>query len=69
PGGDLTPRNLPHLDTATLVVGPEGGLSEQDLNVLEQADFRGLRLGPRILRTETAGLAAITALQAIHGDI
>ena len=69
PGGDLTPRNLPHLDTATLVVGPEGGLSEQDLNVLEQADFRDLRLGPRILRTETAGLAAITALQAIHGDI
>ena len=69
PGGDVTPRNLPHLDTATLVVGPEGGLSEQDLNVLDQADFRGLRLGPRILRTETAGLAAITALQAIHGDI
>ena len=69
PGGDVAPRNLQELSTATLVVGPEGGLSEQDLNVLDQADFRGLRLGPRILRTETAGLAAITALQAIHGDI
>lgn len=69
PSGDIAPRSLPDLTTATLVVGPEGGLSEQDLNVLDQADFRGLRLGPRILRTETAGLAAITALQAIHGDI
>ncbi|RYD14946.1 MAG: 16S rRNA (uracil(1498)-N(3))-methyltransferase [Lysobacteraceae bacterium] len=54
---------------ATLVVGPEGGLSEQDLATLAQAGFRGLRLGPRILRTETAGLAAIAALQAIHGDL
>ncbi|HEX7769814.1 MAG TPA: RsmE family RNA methyltransferase, partial [Dokdonella sp.] len=54
---------------ATLVVGPEGGLSDHDLATLAQADFRGLRLGPRILRTETAGLAAIAALQAIHGDL
>ena len=69
PQGDVAPRSLPAFTIATLVVGPEGGLSEQDLNVLDQADFQGLRLGPRVLRTETAGLAAITALQAIHGDI
>ena len=69
PQGDATVRSLPTFASATLVVGPEGGLSEQDLNILDQADFRGLRLGPRILRTETAGLAAITALQAIHGDL
>ncbi|MGB0135533.1 16S rRNA (uracil(1498)-N(3))-methyltransferase [Dokdonella sp.] len=69
PRGEITPRSLPHFDMATLVVGPEGGLSEQDLSMLDQTDFIGLRLGPRILRTETAGLAAITALQAIHGDI
>lgn len=68
PAGEMVPGNLPAFATATLVVGPEGGLSEQDLNVLDQADFRGLRLGPRILRTETAGLAAITALQVINGD-
>jgi hypothetical protein len=36
---------------------------------LAQAGFRGLRLGPRILRTETAGLAALAALQALHGDL
>jgi 16S rRNA (uracil1498-N3)-methyltransferase len=69
PNGEVSPRSLAPFTTATLVVGPEGGLSEADLNLLDQADFRGLRLGPRILRTETAGLAAITALQAIHGDL
>ena len=68
PNGTVSPRTLPTFTSAVLVVGPEGGLSDHDLNVLDQADFRGLRLGPRILRTETAGLAAITALQAIHGD-
>jgi 16S rRNA (uracil1498-N3)-methyltransferase len=69
PRGDVSPRTLPPLQVATLVVGPEGGLSEQDLGMLDQADFHGLRLGPRILRTETAGLAAIAALQALHGDV
>lgn len=69
PQGTVSPRALPAFKSAVLVVGPEGGLSDQDLNILDQADFLGLRLGPRILRTETAGLAAITALQAIHGDL
>jgi 16S rRNA (uracil1498-N3)-methyltransferase len=52
----------------TLVVGPEGGLSAHDLAALAQAGFRGLRLGPRILRTETAALAAIAGLNALYGD-
>lgn len=52
-----------------LVVGPEGGLSDRDLATLQAAGFRGLRLGPRILRTETAGLAAVAALQALYGDL
>jgi 16S rRNA (uracil1498-N3)-methyltransferase len=51
-----------------LVVGPEGGLGERDISALYAATFEGLALGPRILRTETAGLAALAALQAIHGD-
>lgn len=51
-----------------LVVGPEGGLGERDVGALAAAGFEGLRLGPRILRTETAGLAALAALQALHGD-
>lgn len=52
-----------------LVIGPEGGLGETDIRALQQHGFRGLRLGPRILRTETAGLAALAAIQACHGDL
>jgi 16S rRNA (uracil1498-N3)-methyltransferase len=51
-----------------LVVGPEGGLGERDISALKAKGFSALRLGPRILRTETAGLAALAALQAVHGD-
>ena len=52
-----------------LVVGPEGGLGQRDVGMLRSAGFDGLALGPRILRTETAGLAALAALQAVHGDM
>ena len=52
-----------------LAIGPEGGWSPRDRTQLLAAGFRGLRLGPRILRTETAGLAAIAALQARFGDL
>ncbi|WP_133477519.1 16S rRNA (uracil(1498)-N(3))-methyltransferase [Cognatilysobacter segetis] len=52
-----------------VAVGPEGGWSPLDREQLQAAAFGGLRLGPRILRTETAGLAAIAALQARFGDL
>lgn len=52
-----------------LVIGPEGGLGERDIQALMARGFQGLRLGPRILRTETAGFAALAALQALHGDV
>lgn len=52
-----------------LVIGPEGGLSERDIACARAAGFTGLRLGPRVLRTETAGLAAIVAMQALWGDL
>jgi 16S rRNA (uracil1498-N3)-methyltransferase len=52
-----------------LAVGPEGGFGENDLDALHGAGFRGLSLGPRILRTETAGVVAIAALQALYGDL
>ncbi len=54
--------------TVVLAVGPEGGWSPLDRQQLQSAGFLGLRLGPRILRTETAALAAISALQAQFGD-
>lgn len=52
-----------------LAVGPEGGWSPRDREILREAGFSGLRLGPRILRTETAGIAAIAALQSHFGDL
>jgi len=52
----------------TLAVGPEGGWSPRDRSRLSALGFTGLRLGPRILRTETAGLAAIAVIQARFGD-
>jgi 16S rRNA (uracil1498-N3)-methyltransferase len=55
-------------DSLCLLVGPEGGLSERDLAAARAAGFDGLRLGPRILRTETAALAAIAGLNALYGD-
>lgn len=52
-----------------VAIGPEGGWSPRDRQQLADAGFQGLQLGPRILRTETAGLAAIAALQARLGDL
>jgi 16S rRNA (uracil1498-N3)-methyltransferase len=52
-----------------VAIGPEGGWSPRDRDTLSATGFTGLRLGPRILRTETAGLAAIAALQSRFGDL
>ncbi|MDR3491103.1 MAG: 16S rRNA (uracil(1498)-N(3))-methyltransferase [Gammaproteobacteria bacterium] len=52
-----------------LLIGPEGGLSENEIKLAVQKNFAPLNLGPRILRTETAGIAAITALQCYFGDM
>jgi len=57
------------LEGCVLAVGPEGGWSPRDRGLLHAAGFTGLRLGPRILRTETAGIAAIAALQSRFGDL
>ena len=50
-------------------VGPEGGWSETETQFATDAGYLPLQLGPRILRTETAGLVALTLLQAVWGDI
>ena len=57
------------LRECTIAIGPEGGWSPRDREHLLAAGFEGLRLGPRVLRTETAGIAAIAALQALGGDL
>ncbi len=53
----------------TLLAGPEGGFSRQEREMAKQAGFIPVQLGPRILRTETATLSALTAVQVLWGDL
>lgn len=62
-------HTLSKTDTLTLLIGPEGGLSEHERESAYAAGYTGLRLGPRILRTETAALTALAALQSHWGDL
>lgn len=57
----------PH--TLSLLIGPEGGLSEAELDLAAQQGFTALQFGPRILRTETAAVAALAVVQALWGDL
>lgn len=52
-----------------MLIGPEGGLADAELEVAIRAGFEGVRLGPRILRTETAAIAALAIIQHRLGDI
>jgi 16S rRNA (uracil1498-N3)-methyltransferase len=64
------PRQLPAgLSRIELLIGPEGGLSDAELKAAELSGYAPLRLGPRMLRTETAAAAAIAVLQALLGDL
>lgn len=60
--------NLPKTDALQLIIGPEGGLSDSEIEQLEKQNCLSVQLGPRILRTETAGLAVISVLQSLMGD-
>ena len=51
-----------------LLIGPEGGFSKKEIQSAREFGFSGISLGPRILRTETASLAAISIIQAEWGD-
>ncbi len=52
-----------------LLIGPEGGLSDEEISSANSSGFHDVLLGPRVLRTETAALTAITALQCRFGDL
>lgn len=72
PQHPLFPSSLlqdPGSANITLLVGSEGGLTDHEVQFAEHHGFIGVRLGPRILRTETAALAAITAMQILWGDM
>ncbi len=58
-----------NIDKVRLLIGPEGGLTDDEIAQANQAQFQEVLLGPRVLRTETAALTAITALQCRFGDL
>jgi 16S rRNA (uracil1498-N3)-methyltransferase len=69
PEGGVGLRDLPPpTSPIILLAGPEGGFDPAERKLAHAAGFQGLRLGPRVLRTETAALAALAALQAVWGD-
>jgi 16S rRNA (uracil1498-N3)-methyltransferase len=69
PQGGRRLRELAGATRFLLLVGPEGGLEAEEVAATKRAGFAELSLGPRILRTETAGPAALAALGALYGDI
>ena len=67
------PRSLAGLASlpakVELLIGPEGGLDDDELTAAQNAGFNPVRLGPRVLRTETASVVALSVLQALWGDL
>jgi 16S rRNA (uracil1498-N3)-methyltransferase len=61
---DLTPDS-----EIRILIGPEGGLESDEISMAEASGFKRVRLGPRILRTETAALAIVAAVQTLWGDL
>ena len=69
PYAELTLADITPIDNqVTLLTGPEGGFSNQERDIAKAAGFIPVRMGSRILRTETASLAALAAVQMLWGD-
>ena len=68
PDADRDLKQLEPPGKVTLLVGPEGGLAPEERQRAERRGFVPVRFGPRVLRTETAPLATIAAMQALWGD-
>ena len=71
PRAQYSIKTLPNIpvEGVRLLIGSEGGLSAQEISQTEQQGFTEILLGKRVLRTETASLAAISALQICFGDL
>jgi 16S rRNA (uracil1498-N3)-methyltransferase len=70
PTGDLRIDDLDNVGAGiTVLIGPEGGLEDAEHDAAVAAGFKAVRLGPRVLRTETAAIAALTIIQRYFGDL
>ena len=62
-------REHPDITSLAVVIGPEGGMSAEEIKAMAQVGCLPVTLGPRILRTETAGLATVSALMCLYGEM
>ena len=70
PGGPASLAGLASMAARVeLLIGPEGGLDDAEIAAASRAGFSPVRLGPRVLRTETAGIVALAVLQGLWGDL
>ena len=67
--GSLRQLITPEITDLAIVIGPEGGMSPEDIDPLLAAGAKAVTLGPRIFRTETAGLAAVIGAMAFSGNL
>jgi 16S rRNA (uracil1498-N3)-methyltransferase len=58
-----------HEQDIILLIGPEGGLSNDEITLSQQYGFKSIKLGPRVLRTETAAVTIISIIQSLWGDL
>jgi len=69
PNADSSLKDVgPENNNVVIFIGPEGGLNEEEIRLLKGNNFTAVTFGPRILRTETAGPAVISAVQTLWGD-
>jgi 16S rRNA (uracil1498-N3)-methyltransferase len=59
----------PTNNQVALLIGPEGGLTEKEVQLAEKSGFNAIALGPRVLRTETAPVVALSVINTLWGDI
>ncbi|MGM9974629.1 MAG: 16S rRNA (uracil(1498)-N(3))-methyltransferase [Clostridiaceae bacterium] len=62
-------KDVSNIDKIAIVIGPEGGFTEEEINSLKDIGAEIITLGPRILRTETAGVVTVSLLQYEMGDL
>ena len=62
-------KACPETDSLGILIGPEGGISGREISLLKSRGFLPMTLGKRILRTETAGIAAVACLMSLYGEM
>jgi 16S rRNA (uracil1498-N3)-methyltransferase len=62
-------KSLPVQMETSMLIGPEGGFSDEEVDTAVKQGFQAIKFGPRILRTETAAVSALAVLQAMWGDL